>query len=118
MMATKCCRGDYPPEACRLIEALLKGYSKYFSNDVLNSDGRRLLERLVRLLLETNPGLRRLVYRVRRNPTLEMILRLAEEFYLCDARALAAEALGLYQPYTYSVKSIYGRTQNDGWLLG
>ncbi|BES82719.1 hypothetical protein [Pyrodictium abyssi] len=107
-MAHRCCRSGYPVEACRILEMLLRGYYSYFSRDVLNSDGRRLFERMVKLLLDSNPGLRRLIYRVRRDPTIEMILRLAEEFYSCNARLMVAESLGLRQPYAYRLSTAAG----------
>ncbi len=65
---------------------------------MLNSDGRRLLEVLVRMLLDEAPWLRRLVYIVRREPTLDKILRLGEEFYACDPYQLLSGRLGL-NPY-------------------
>ncbi|KSW11498.1 hypothetical protein CF15_01230 [Pyrodictium occultum] len=101
---TRCCRQGYPAEACLLLEALLRGYPSYFHREELNSDGRRLFERLARVLQEANPGLRRLVHRVRRSPTLENVLRLAEEFYTCNARLLAEEAAGLRQPILYRIR--------------
>lgn len=107
-MAGRCCRNGYPEEACRVLEALLRGYRGYFSHGVLNSDGRRLFERMARLLLEANPSLRRLVYRVRRDPTVEMVLRLAEEFYNCNAWLIVAGSLGLHQPYVYRVPTAAG----------
>jgi len=107
-LAGRCCRNYYPIEACRILETLLGEYQSYFSHGVLNSDGRRLFERMARLLLEANPSLRRLVYRVRRDPTVEMVIRLAEEFYSCNAWLIVAESLGLRQPYVYRVLTAAG----------
>ncbi|WP_048061403.1 hypothetical protein [Hyperthermus butylicus] len=87
-----CCRDGYPREACDLLRILLEEYHNYFDKmGWLNSDGRGVFEKIVRMLLNSNPSLRRLIYKVRRKPTLESILRLAEEFYDCEVNMLASE---------------------------
>ncbi len=59
---------------------LLSNYYRYFSKDtVLNSDGRRLLNELIREGMKCNPSLRKLFRKVRKNPTLSNIIRLSEE---------------------------------------
>jgi len=64
-----------------LIRKLISGYTKFFSkNGVLNSDGRKLLEEMIRILVQEYPQYKRLVKKVRRNPTLENVLRIAEIF--------------------------------------
>ncbi len=62
--------------ARRLARKLLEEQDRYFSRGVLNSDGRRLLEKLIRVLLEEKPWARRVVEKVRRDPTLENVVRL------------------------------------------
>lgn len=63
-----------------LMRKLLRGYYLYFHNDVLNSDGRRLFEEILRMLMYEHPEYRRLVYRVRRNPDLDNVIRVARLF--------------------------------------
>ena len=94
-----CCREGFRAEVCRLYEHLLRNSTRYFDRfDFLNSDGRRVFERLVRLLLEDAPWLRGVVYNVRRSPSLEAVVRLGDYFYACSVYELLAGRLGL-QPY-------------------
>ncbi len=67
----------YRDYAKNLMRKLLRGYRIYFSNDVLNSDGRKLLEDIVRSMIyskEYHPGI---IRSVRRNPSKENVLKLA-----------------------------------------
>ena len=98
-MAPQCCRGGYSSSVCEAFEALME--PRFFDKDgCVNSDGRRLLERLLRMLLEEEPGLRRRVARVRRHPCIEEITGLAEaSFYACSTGELVERALGLWTPY-------------------
>lgn len=57
----------------------MEGYWVYFSNGVLNSDGRRLFETIARMIVYEKPWYKGLVNRVRHDPCLENVLRLAEE---------------------------------------
>lgn len=63
-----------------LMRKLLRGYYLYFHNDMLNSDGRRLFEEILKMLMYEHPEYRRLVYRVRRNPDLDNVIRVARLF--------------------------------------
>ena len=64
-----------------LITKLLTNYGCFFSiQGVLNSDGRKLLEDIVKPLLRRRPELKGVVSKVRKDPSVERILRLAEEF--------------------------------------
>ncbi len=86
-----CCRPGYRGELCSLYEALVSRRELFSRDGCLNSDGRRLLETLLRLLLEERPEYRRLVRRVRRSPCLEELARLAGlSFYACDPLEPAA----------------------------
>lgn len=61
-----------------LMRKLLLHYREYFSKDgSLNSDGRRILNEFLRILLRQYPEHRSLVRSVRKDPTLENILKLA-----------------------------------------
>lgn len=64
-----------------LIVRLLNNYTTLFSkNGVLNSEGRKILEEVIKVIMNNYPFYRRLVYRVRREPTLDNILKLARIF--------------------------------------
>ncbi len=85
----KCCKPGYRGELCELLETLLLGSRDFFDkNDCLNSDGRRLFETIVRLLLDEHHEYKELVKRARKQPCLENILRLSRVFYNCDALEL------------------------------
>jgi len=78
-----------------LIAKMLLGFSKYFSKScVLNSDGRRLLEEILKPTVRRYPHLRGIARKVRREPTLENILKLASIFMDYDeARELVREGM-------------------------
>ena len=68
--------------------------------DCLNSDGRRLLNRLLRILVESHPQHRRLAAETRRNPCIDQLARLARlTFYTCDPREAHLAARGVLTPY-------------------
>ncbi|BEP18322.1 hypothetical protein PYJP_16740 [Pyrofollis japonicus] len=98
-----CCRKGYRGELCELLEALLRNAATLFDkNDCLNSDGRRLFEIMVRLLLDEHPEHRRVVGRARKKPCIEEIVSLASlTFYECDALELYHKARGIISPYSY-----------------
>jgi len=82
-----------------LMWKLLLNYTKFFSKDnVLNSDGRRLLEEIIRLLMYEHPEYKALARKVRKNPTLRNVIKLAELFMdPQEVRELLSFAL--YGPY-------------------
>ncbi len=64
-----------------LLIKLLSHYGCFFSiHGTLNSDGRKLLEDIVRPLLRRRPELKGVVTKVRKEPTIDHVIRLAEEF--------------------------------------
>jgi hypothetical protein len=80
-----CCRPGYRGELCGLFEALVSRRELWGKDLFLNSDGRRLFERLVSLLLREHPEHRRLVARARREPSWGNVARLAMlSFYDCS----------------------------------
>ncbi len=98
-MGHPCCRPGFRGQVCQLYEHLLRNADRYFDRfDTLNSDGRRLLEVIARMLLEDAPWLEEAVKRVRREPSLERVLRLGSYFYECSVYELLAGRLGL-TPY-------------------
>ncbi len=78
-----------------LITKMLLGFGKYFSKDcVLNSDGRRLLEEILKPVVRRYPHLKGIARNVRKEPTLENILKLASIFMSEDeAEELAREGM-------------------------
>lgn len=68
--------GSLQREAYRLLRKLILEYEEYFSHDVLNSEGRKVFEKAVKIILREHPELKQLVSRVRRKPTLENILKI------------------------------------------
>jgi len=64
-----------------LLSKLLINYREFFDkNGILNSEGRKVLEEVIRLILNTNPEYRNTIYRVRREPTLENVVRIASKY--------------------------------------
>ena len=64
-----------------LLAKMLLSFGKYFSKDcVLNSDGRRLLEEVLKPAVRKYPHLKGIARKVRREPTLENVLKLASLF--------------------------------------
>jgi len=62
-----------------LFRKLFLGYGKYFSKyGLLNSDGRRLLNEIVKPILKQNPQAKPLIKEVRKEPTLENLRKLSE----------------------------------------
>ncbi len=81
-----CCKPGFRGELCELLEALLRESQRFFDkNDCLNSDGKRLFETIVRMLLGDHSEYNKLVKQARRHPCLEKVLRVASVFYDCDA---------------------------------
>ncbi|WFO75305.1 hypothetical protein J4526_09630 [Desulfurococcaceae archaeon MEX13E-LK6-19] len=77
-----------------LLKKLLIGYHRFFHNDVLNSDGRKIFEEIVRMIVYEHPEYRRLVYKVRRNPDLEHVLKIAS-LVLGEEKAMELLKLGI-----------------------
>lgn len=77
-----------------LMRALLTRIKDYLSNDgSLNSDGRRLLRDIVREIAKNRRALMRLAKKVRKEPTLENVMRLARELLREEADELLAASL-------------------------
>ncbi len=87
-----------------LIKKLVKNYYRYFDkNGVLNSDGRRLLYELTRFLVYEHPEFKKFIQRLRKEPTLENILKLAEKVMDLDDVLRDLEE-SIYGPYTYTLR--------------
>ncbi|MCD6084189.1 MAG: hypothetical protein J7J20_01460 [Desulfurococcales archaeon] len=78
------------------LRVLLLNFYRFFSKDcVLNSDGRKLLNDIAREVAKCEPHLMELVKKVRKNPTLENILKLTKEFLSEDEISEVID-LGVY----------------------
>jgi len=67
-------------EVDNLVRRLLTRREEFFDkSNVLNSDGRRLLSKIIRTVLSEYPELRKLASKTRKNPTLENVTKLVEE---------------------------------------
>jgi len=64
-------------DSVALFKKMLDSRSLYFSHDILNSEGRKIFEKFVRAFLEVYPEHKPMVVRVRREPTLKNVLKLA-----------------------------------------
>ncbi len=75
-------KGKRLRDALRMLEALVgdaAGGRRYWDRfDCLNSDGRRLLHSITKVLLEEEPWLRRMVYEARREPCRSVLEKLLD----------------------------------------
>jgi len=53
----------------------LLNYEKYYSNDVLNSEGRKIFEQIARICIICNFPMKSMIGKVRRKPTYENVLK-------------------------------------------
>ena len=60
-----------------LVKLLLRNYHEYFSGDVLNSEGRKVISKIARLIAKDFPEYYYIIRRIRREPTIENVIRLA-----------------------------------------
>jgi hypothetical protein len=65
-------------DSIALYKKLLEHRLYYFSNDVLNSEGRKVFRTFARAFLELYPQHKPMIVRVRREPTLKNVLKLAK----------------------------------------
>jgi len=66
---------SFGPDVYRLFRKLVLGYYEYFSHDLLNSEGRKVFEEAVRMLIYEHPEYKPLITKARRKPTLENVLK-------------------------------------------
>lgn len=113
-MRRSCCKKGYGEDLCRLVEILVsKPYEYFDKKDCLNSDGRRLLESIIRLLLHNYRGyeFKHTIRFVRKNPCLPELIRFADIFYQCNLLKLYVIgreyiALAEYEPYVRPWKRV------------
>ncbi len=106
MDPSRCCRENLRPEVCQLYHHLLENLHRYMDKrEVLNSDGRRLLHKITKMLLEDAPRLRNLVAKARKNPTLENILKLGREVTKCLEEVKPPQNIYKAKPYLEELKT-------------
>lgn len=66
-------------EALALLQKIMEFRDEYFSNDCLNSEGRKVLERAFMFILNADPVLKKKINRIRRKPCYENISKFYEE---------------------------------------
>lgn len=66
------------PDVKNLMRNLLQNAPAYFSHDHLNSEGRKIFEEMARMLIYEHPEYKPLVRKVRRNPSLANVMKVAE----------------------------------------
>lgn len=59
---------------CRLIDFFLENHADLFHNDYLNSEGRKLFEKIIKNMLESFPSLKRTIRNVRKSGREETVL--------------------------------------------
>ena len=94
--------GDYlrfGPDVYNLFKKLLLGFKLYFSGDVLNSEGRKVFGEAVRMLVYEHHEYKDLITRVRRNPTLENVMKIARLVLGDEAEKMLK--IGIYGLYVY-----------------
>ncbi len=73
-----------------LLRKLLTSREKFFHKGVLNSDGRKVLEEIIKHVAATHPEHMEAARRARRDPCLENILRLARLYLGSEADEIIA----------------------------
>lgn len=78
-------------EVENLTRKLLENREEFFDKtNTLNSDGMRLLNKIIKLTISNYPQLRKLASKTRKKPTLENVVKLAEEIArVCESRKAA-----------------------------
>ena len=98
-------RVEFGPDVKSLLRKLLEGYQIYFSYDKLNSEGRKVFEEMARMLVYEHPEYKPMVKRVRRNPTLDNVLKIARLVLGDGAEQIIHEVVqGPYYEYLYKKK--------------
>ncbi|RLE74054.1 MAG: hypothetical protein DRJ56_08190 [Thermoprotei archaeon] len=83
----------FGPDVRALMRKLLEGYPRYFSYDVLNSEGRKVFEEMARMLVHEHPEYKPMIKRVRRRPTLDNVLKVARLVLGEEAERMVHEAV-------------------------
>ncbi|MEM1546020.1 MAG: hypothetical protein QXY40_11345 [Candidatus Methanomethylicia archaeon] len=90
---------SYGFDVRNLLRKLLLNYRGYFSNDVLNSEGRKVFEEMARMLIHEHPEHKPIIQKARRNPSLKNILKIARIVLDEDIEDIIKQVDD--EPYTY-----------------
>jgi len=60
-----------------LLYKLLIHHTEYFSYDLMNSEGHKVFEEMARMLVYEHPEMKKMVVKIRRKPTLDNVIKLA-----------------------------------------
>jgi len=72
-------RVSYKETLCRLILILFEKNNKFFSHDYFNSEGRKLFEKIVEIVLEMNPEYGKRIIAVRKKGSMEEVASFLNE---------------------------------------
>ncbi len=87
----------YSRDIVNYTKLLILNYRRYFGRrGVLNSDGLRLLNELVRIVVIHRPELSRIIKEVRKNPTIENFMKFAERVLGSEAYELLYSSINDY----------------------
>ncbi|OYT51169.1 MAG: hypothetical protein B6U76_11490 [Desulfurococcales archaeon ex4484_217_2] len=72
-------------EVLRIINEMrgLEGYRRFFSKDVLNSEGRKRVEKIAKLTIEKCKRTKTYLVKVRKEPTYANVMKYFEEVIRC-----------------------------------
>jgi len=87
----------YSKDIINYTRLLILNYRRYFGRrGVLNSDGLRLLNELVRIVVIHKPELSKIIKEVRKNPTVENFMKFAERVLGNEAYELLYSTINNY----------------------
>jgi hypothetical protein len=90
---------SYGVDVKNLLVKLIANYRVYFSNDVLNSEGRKVFEEMARMLIHEHPEHKPIIQKARRNSSLNNILKVARIVLGDGVEDIVGQADG--GPYIY-----------------
>jgi len=90
----------FGPDVYNLFRKLISGYKVYFSHGILNSEGRKIFEEAVRMLIYEYPEYKPIISKARRDPTLENVLKVAR-IVLDEDEIENLLDIAIYGIYTY-----------------
>jgi len=87
----------YSKDIISYTKILILNYRKYFGRrGVLNSDGLRLLNEIIRIVVTHKPELSKIIKEVRKNPTIENFMKFAERVLGSEAYELLYSTINNY----------------------
>ncbi len=71
-------RRTYGKDVKNLLYKLLIHHTQFFNYDLMNSEGRKVFEEMARMLVYEHPEMKKMIVKIRRNPTLDNVVKLAK----------------------------------------